>query len=803
MPDARNQPKRLNRSAGTTSLESSKGSKVTAGLLKRLLSLFTDHDDVCFWQMSLVDGGLQFPDNASNFFHCDRADLPTTITEWLGRIVVAEDRSKVSSVVSGLSAKSTYIPRFSFRIYDKDGNVRWIEQRGAATGTGTASQMVWLSQDVTEKLQTADALDVTNGTLEHIRDTAEVGMIMLDSRGEFTYCNPAFCAMLALKQEELIGKSISHLFDDPMGYDGSRKLARLFRGDDRSFQGECTLIGRDGKRVSTESNLWMLPTPPGAPSAFFGMVTSIEERLNALALLRQERDTLRAVFDNADIGLVLADAAGDVTAMNSIALEIFGLRDTSEIPKRTANLKRYYACYSPDGQEAPLAQWPLYRAARNDFVRDMDLVVVRKMTGDSRYLRYTCTPVFDAAGQKSLVVCSVADLTEIRRLHEALSQSQRLEALGRLAGGVAHDFNNVLAVIAGNLELIADAVPDERVSARVAAARDAAETGMNISQRLLTITRRRLPHRKRVDVASRIRAMVDLIERTLGSAIQLKLDIQVSSAFASLDPGDLDAAFLNLVSNARDAMPKGGVLQISLQLVSAPLGKAEDRNNKIHDEIVLSVCDTGAGMSQKTLRMAAEPFFTTKPAGKGTGLGLTGVFVFAQDSGGRVEIESKLGSGTEVKIYLPSLGPVNEMGETLDDTEILLGSGQTVLVVEDDELVREVTCERLLRLGYRVEQADSGDAAIDLVNDGMVPACVLSDIEMPGQLSGVLLAMKLQEVLPDCKTILCTGYYDPKLNGRERKEMSKLTILNKPYSLKELATAVHGALTGESKATDK
>ncbi|SOC85686.1 PAS domain S-box-containing protein [Ensifer adhaerens] len=800
MPDVRNQPKRLNRSAGTTSLVSSKGSQVTAGLLKRLLSLFTDHDDVCFWQMSLVDGGLQFPDNASSFFHCETANLPKTVTEWLGRIVVAEDRSKVSSVVSGLSAKSTYIPRFSFRIYDKDGNIRWIEQRGAATGTGANSQMVWLSQDVTEKLRTANALDVTNGTLQHIRDTAEVGMIMLDSRGELTYCNPAFCAMLALQQEELMGTPISHLLDDPTGYGGSRKLARLLRGDDRSFQGECTLIGRDGKRVSTESNLWLLPTPPGAPSAFFGMVTSIEERLNALALLRQERDTLRAVFDNADIGLVLADAAGDVTAMNPIALEIFGLRDTSEIPKRTANLKRYYACYAPDGQEVPLSQWPLNRAARNDFVRDMDLVVVRKITGDSRYLRYTCTPVFDAKGQKRLVVCSVADLTEIRRLHEALSQSQRLEALGRLAGGVAHDFNNVLAVIAGNLELIADAIPDERVRARIANARDAAETGMNINQRLLTITRRRLSSHKRVDVASRIRSMVDLIERTIGSAIQLELDIQVSSAFASLDPGDLDAAFLNLVSNARDSMPKGGILGISLQLVSAPLEKAESRDGETRGEIVLSVRDTGSGMSQKTLRMAAEPFFTTKPAGKGTGLGLTGVYVFAQDCGGRVEIESKLGSGTEVKIHLPSLGICQE--ESINDAGMPLGSGQTVLVVEDDELVRDVTCERLLRLGYRVEQAECGDAAIDLVNNGMVPACVLSDIEMPGQLSGVLLAMKLQEVLPDCKTILCTGYYDPKLNGRERKEMSKLTILNKPYSLKELATAVRGALAGESKTTD-
>lgn len=617
----------------------------------RLLSLFTDRDDICFWRMSLSDGALFFPRNAKHFFGFGDRPLPTNIKDWISGLVVPEDRLLVREKLDSAIADNSHISRFSFRIRSADGKLRWIEQRGAIGKKNSNPQITWLSQDITDKLNTA------------------------------------------------------HKFE--------------------------------------------------------------------------------AVFNNADVGLALVDTAGNTIAMNKTALKTLGLNEWSKAAKPLANPEAYFSLHYPDGREITRDQWPGARAARGEYVNNFDAILTLKKTGQSRYIKLTCAPVYDASGEKMLSVYSINDLTETRRLYEALSQSRRLEALGQLAGGIAHDFNNVLSVIAGNLELIADSIQDERNRTRIRAALDAAEAGASFNRRLLTIARKRLPMRERIDIVKRIRSMTELLERTIGKAITLDFALPENAAFADVDPGELDAAFLNLITNSRDAMPDGGTLSVSI---------TSERDTK---NIILTVRDTGSGMTPDILRMAAEPFFTTKQHSNGSGLGLTGVYAFANEYGGRVDIDSRAGVGTEVRLSLPNAQVENKSGRRKEacSTGLPHGNGQLILVAEDDTAVRQMTCQRLQKLGYSIEEAQTGDEALARVSAGLQPACIFSDIDMPGRTNGIKLAEKLGRRQPRIPVVLCTGYHEEITLEGLSKTLKNCAILPKPYSLPDLAHALHGALS--------
>lgn len=387
--------------------------------------------------------------------------------------------------------------------------------------------------------------------------------------------------------------------------------------------------------------------------------------------------------------------------------------------------------------------------------------------------------------------------SEIRRreeTHTALIQAQRMEAFGQLTGGVAHDFNNLLTIITGNLELLSDEVESETARTYLKRAIDATDMGAALTKRLLTFARRRRLTPQVVDANELVLGLTELLKRSLGEPIALTTLLAGKLWHTQADPSELENAILNLAINARDAMPSGGQLVIETRNVPASEqeGALADR-----DHVLISVTDTGEGMPPDVREKAFEPFFTTKEQGRGTGLGLSTVYGFAEQSGGQATLESAPGKGTTVKLYLPRVIATAETAAAHPSEQIPLSeNAETILVVEDNPEVRELTMQRVEGLGYVVCEAENGTAAIELLQNGEHVDLILSDIVMTGGLSGYDLARWVKTEKPEIPVVLTTGYAEEETK-KDPAGLVDAPILRKPYGRAELATALHTALVAD------
>jgi nitrogen-specific signal transduction histidine kinase/CheY-like chemotaxis protein len=389
----------------------------------------------------------------------------------------------------------------------------------------------------------------------------------------------------------------------------------------------------------------------------------------------------------------------------------------------------------------------------------------------------------------------IHDATAERQQEAILLQAQRMEAVGQLTGGVAHDFNNLLTVILGNLELLEPKLKDELSQSLAGEAREAAEMGARLTDRLLTFARRQRLEMQSLNLNEFALGLTELLRRTIGAPIDLSTALAPDLWSTTADPGQVESAVLNLVLNARDAMPDGGRLVI--ETFNATVDAADVASNPgmaAGDYVVLSVADTGHGMPPEVHARAFEPFFTTKGAGKGSGLGLATIYGFARQSGGNVTIYSEVGKGTTVNLYLPRAGRrTEEEAAAAAKPAVDTGRGETVLVVEDDERVRRLTALRLKELGYRVLEADHGAAAFAVLAETPDIDIVFSDLVMPGGISGFDLARRVRERYPGTRVILTSGYSAELLNQADVAELD-LKVLRKPYRQVELARAFRAAL---------
>jgi signal transduction histidine kinase len=374
----------------------------------------------------------------------------------------------------------------------------------------------------------------------------------------------------------------------------------------------------------------------------------------------------------------------------------------------------------------------------------------------------------------------------------AHAQSQRMEAIGQLAGGIAHDSNNVLAAISSYLDAVTLRSNDEKIRKAVQGAMDTIQMGASLNRRLLSFSRRHGVGLERIDLNDRVRSTVDLLQRTLGDQVTVTLRCSAETCPILANTGDLDNAILNLAINARDAMPKGGLLTIETRHVTVDAeAAARIPNARPGDFVRLTVRDTGQGMTTEVLRRAMEPFFTTKE--QGTGLGLPTIYGVARQSGGFVAIDSAVGLGTTVHLYLPKSEPELSMSRTAVATQqVPLGDGERILVVEDNDEVREATVSRVDSLGYTVVQARTGSEAITLLEAAEPIALVFSDVVMPAGMTGYDLAEWIRSRRPNVKVLLTSGYSDASLAASEA--VRQITVLGKPYTREQLAYALREAL---------
>ncbi|HVH74201.1 MAG TPA: ATP-binding protein [Stellaceae bacterium] len=382
-------------------------------------------------------------------------------------------------------------------------------------------------------------------------------------------------------------------------------------------------------------------------------------------------------------------------------------------------------------------------------------------------------------------------MAERERAEAALRQAQRIEAVGQLTGGVAHDFNNLLTVMTGNIELI-EAAPglDPATAERLAAMRAAAERGAMLTDRLLAFARRQPLVPRAVDVNGLIAGMRDLLESALGARVRMEMELAADLWPAMVDPTQIELVILNLAINGRDAMPAGGVLTIETQnRRRGPPSRPEEPTEG--DYVMVSVRDTGTGMPPEVQARAFEPFFTTKAPGAGTGLGLSQVFGTARQSGGDVQIDSAPGQGTTVSVFLPrTSAAVEEPAPNAPEGAEAQASRALVLAVDDDEAVRGTTAAILKSLGYRVVEAASGEAALDILTREHGIDLLLTDVVMPG-ISGVELARKARAAAPGLPIVFISGFADP---AGSVGSPPLRRLVKKPFHPADLRQQIEGAL---------
>lgn len=387
----------------------------------------------------------------------------------------------------------------------------------------------------------------------------------------------------------------------------------------------------------------------------------------------------------------------------------------------------------------------------------------------------------------------IEEMTERQRAEEALRQNQRLQVVGQLAGGVAHDFNNLLTVVLGNLDIaLMRAEDDEAMRNTLTRALGAAERGAKVTKQLLAFSRRQLLHPEIIEPSARLHDAISLLERSIGGNITIETDIHADLWAVEVDPIQLELALLNLGLNARDAMPTGGILRIS----ASNRTFQDERPGIDGDYLVIEIVDNGSGIPPDVLPKVFEPYFTTKDVGAGSGLGLSQVHGFAHQSGGVVDIESMLGIGTTVRLYLRASHARGSA--TLRRESKLMDRAVTVLLVEDESNVAELAATVLRRCGFIVKLANRAQVALDLLGRGENVDLVLSDIKMPDGMSGIELAEEVQNRFPEIPVLLTTGYADAAGNATAKG----LKIIPKPYRGDELGKSV-AAFLGAGLRTER
>ncbi len=364
---------------------------------------------------------------------------------------------------------------------------------------------------------------------------------------------------------------------------------------------------------------------------------------------------------------------------------------------------------------------------------------------------------------------------KLEQVQKQLAESQKFDALGQLTGGVAHDFNNLLMIVSGNVQTLKKGIGDDaRLQRAAAAIENATRRGAALTGQLLTFARRQHVNPQAIDVAERIASVRDVLDTGVGSAVSLRFDLDHDIWPVRVDVAELETALVNLVVNARDAMPQGGTITVAARNTVA---------TGTPGYVAISVADTGVGIPPDILNKIFEPFFTTKPIGKGTGLGLSQVHGFAHQAGGTVEVASELGKGTTISILLPRDGAPPS---TLDAQAAEINGSGRVLLVEDNPDVALASAGLLEQLGYSVRRVADAEAALrEVERDGFDFDFVFSDVVMPGEIDGLELARRLRETRPNVPVLLATGYSDAAVNVR-----GDFPILRKPYEIHQLSQAI-------------
>lgn len=659
-----------------------------------------------------------------------------------------------------------------------------------------------------DNMKSTDQLSIdSTALLSGIVSTATDAIISIDDQQRITLFNHGAQRTFGYTEDEALGQPLNMLLPKTYHEIHNRHIDDFgSQGENARRMGERTEIfglRKNGEIFFAEASISALMI--GGRRAYTAVLRDVTERRTAEKQLQESKAVLEIALETGRIGIFEHDHACGAVTWSPLMRSICGLPGNAPITAET------YPSLVPEDERSKVLD-ALVRTNTGD-----DTAVehrIRRPDGETRWMVMRARRLL-SDGRPARIVGAVQDITdrknteatlrerveastrelrmEMKRREESQAQlvrTQRMEAYGQLTGGIAHDFNNLLTVISGNLELLEMRITEEKQRVHLNRAIDAAEMGARLTARLLTFARRRSFSVAPVNVNELVIGLAELFERTLGEQISLTTLLASRPWTVMVDPSELENAILNLAINARDAMPNGGRLVIETANLSldVPLDEGVASLPK-GNYVRISVTDTGVGMTTETLNKAFEPFFTTKAPGKGTGLGLSSIYGFAQQARGAVTMSSKIGIGTTVRIYLPQSDERSAIDAAPADAGMLTALSGRVLLVEDNAEVRATTRNLLESLGYEVKDVDSGPAAVATLQRDTTFDIVLSDVVMPGGMSGFDLARWIATNVTSARVLLASGFPDDAKRNVEEEAIG-IDILAKPYSRRDLGAAL-------------
>ncbi len=620
--------------------------------------------------------------------------------------------------------------------------------------------------------QLTDGLMDLQGPLRTLLMAAPHIVHAADDNGHLRWLNPAF--------ESISGWSISEWLDRPFlplfhrdDHEMMRARFARLRAGERVPPQEARLVKRDGGIVVGDF-MGVAHVEDGCMRLVLGIMRDVTAKHEMEEALRQSEARYRHLIQRNVAGITLTGSDARFVDVNDAAARMLGFGTREEVIGLSA--EDFYD--SPEQRRGLMRQLETHgHVAQLEFP-------LRRRDG-SRFWVVGSATRLDDPSRVARVQSAIIDITERKMLEEQLRHSQKMEAIGRLAGGIAHDFNNILMVVAGHCDLL-ERGADRGIVPResVISIRDAAERAARLTRQLLSMSRRGAPDARVVDLNDIVRRSRDLLERLIGETVAFELNLADGPVFAAADPSHIEQILMNLVVNARDAMPTGGRIVINTVRGVDP---KSTRLDAAQPYIAIEVTDTGVGMSEATRARIFEPFFTTKPRGDGTGLGLAIVYGIVRQHGGDVIVRSEPGVGTTMSVRLPDAEASASAIEPVAAAPA--GGTETILIVEDNPDVSTVTELMLQSLGYRVRAANSLPSAIEQLREEPDPVhLLLSDVVMPGA-RGPEVARAIQAMSPHTRVLYMSGHTDDAVLPDD-----ETSLLLKPFSVTDLARAIRHVL---------
>ena len=742
-------------------------------------------------------------ENSAAIFDVPASELSVPDEAFVRRFVHPADRERLAGKYRDMrlaNDRRGVSYQIEYRIMTPAGRVKHILEIAEPSSEIKPGWVVWqgVVQDITDRKRMEEALSVAEGRMRYAQKIAKLGHWVtsrdhpsIDWRLGTSMYSDSAAAIFGVTAKELNLSNTDYVrrFVHPDDRDRAMRVFEAVEHEDTGYRLEYRIVTPRGEVKTVYETA--LPAEIGMDGQVVrqGIVQDITERKKAEEAAAQREKLYRTVVESAFDAFVLIDGEGHIVEWNPSAEQLFGWSRAEALGQDLVE-----KIFAPDQRQRYRAAIAEYFATGNaEFLGARNEVVTMKRDATTLPAEVVMWPI--STGDRAMFSCFIHDLSAQRAMEGRLRHVLRMEAIGQLTGGVAHDFNNLLAVILLNAETLSELLDEQpRLKHLAELIGKAADGGKALIEQLSAFARRQLLRPQAIHLDDLIADLMPLLLRSLNESIEVDTDLSLDAWAAHIDPNQLENALINLAVNARDAMPEGGRLLIRTQNVTLDAANPAHPGIERGRYVLVSVSDTGIGMRPEVLERAYEPFFTTKEVGKGSGLGLSSVYGFVSQSGGQMRIESAVGQGTTVHLYLPAAGDELPSGVAEEiEARPAEGGQESILVVEDDTLIRDVIESQLRSLGYSVQAAGDGPSAVELLSSDAEFDLLLTDIVMPGGMSGIAVADKARELRPGIKVLYASGYPASAFSSAW-PDPSKIRILPKPFRTIQLARAVRDAL---------